>query len=531
MQTAVDKGSKIIIKTIMWILIAIYGFISIQSIIGTTHIDMNLNGFKEYAVLKMDNLLLTVILAAIFLAVIILIDYIFGIENINTPKLKSGVTIFVIAAGIVWVLMMRGYPVDDQTIVQRSAADFIEGNYSTLEKGEYLYKFPHQLGITFIFECMYRIFGPKNYQAIMVLNVIMAAGVLNNLFKILAMRTDNKNVHNMYWIMSAGCLQLVFYTFFVYGTIIGLFFMTGGLYLLMKYYQSGKYRYYILGFLALAFAIIAKSNFQIFLIAVFLVMIFAAIKDKKYKEIIFAFVLLLALASPNLIKEHYEQRSGIESSKGTPASLFIAMGLQEGNKESGCGADGWYNAYNSATMNSVECDYDEANDIGKENIAGRMKEFAKNPGTAVGFAFEKIVTQWNEPTFQTFWMLKIRDNHDEISEVADSLLYGDANKVLQKYMKIYLIFIWVGSFIYYYVNRKEMDIWKLLTGIVVIGGFIFHLFWEGKALYIMPYFVMSMATGSQGVLILVNWIEKKLKLLPKGMRENAVSESENIVEE
>lgn len=516
MQTVIDKCSKIIIKIIIWILIAIYGSLSILSIIGTTHIDMTLNRFREFAIFETDNWLITLALFVIFLAIIILIDYIVGIENINTRKLQRGSIVFFITVGVIWVLMMRGYPIDDQGIVQRSAAEFIAGNYSSLEKGQYLYKFPHQLGITFIFECIYRIFGSENYQAIMILNVVMSAGILNNLYKILSMHSDKNKVRNMYWIMATGCIPLAFYAFFTYGTIIGLYFATSGFYLLMRYYESGKCRYYIWGFLALALAVIAKSNFQIFLIATFLVMLFASIKDKKYNRIIMAFLLLIALASPNLIKGYYEQTSGIEASKGTPATLFIAMGLQEGDKENGCGADGWYNAYNSTTMNAVECDYDKANGIGKENIVARIEKFAENPAMAVSFAFEKIVTQWNEPTFQTFWMLKIRDNHDELSEVAASLLYGEANKVLQKYMKIYMIFMWLGSFVYYYVNRKEMDIWKLLTGVIVIGGFIFHLFWEGKALYIMPYFVMSLVASSQGVLVLVDWIEKKLKISPKG---------------
>ena len=512
MQNILDKGSQIIIKIIFGILIAMYAFLSIMSIAGTTHIDMELNGFKEYAVWEKDNILITILLAVIFLAVIILLDYFIGIEKLNTTKLKNGVMIFIIAVGVSWVLMMRGRPVDDQMIVQASATEFIEGNYSALEHGNYLYRFTHQLGIVFIFEWIYRIFGPENHQVVMVLNSVLVAGILNNLYKILTLFTENKKVHNMYWIMAAGCIQLAFYSFFVYGTIIGLFFMTGGMYLLMSYYQNGKYRYYILGFLALALAIIAKSNFQIFLIAIFLVMLFAALKEKRGKEILLSFVLLLTLLSPNIVKAYYEKKSGMELGKGTPASLFIAMGLQEGDKENGCGADGWYNAYNSLTMKYMDHDYEKANEAGWENISERLEEFRQNPKTALEFIFEKQATQWSEPTFQTFWMVQIRTNHGELSKVAESMLSKKANTVLETYMKIYLIFMWAGSFIYYVANRKERDIWKLLTGIVVIGGFVFHLFWEGKALYIMPYFVMSLCASAQGVLILVNWVEKKLKI-------------------
>ena len=509
MQKTITKASQLIIKIITILLIVIYAYLSIQSIIGTTQIDMNLNNFKEYAYFKVDNILLTLFLFSIFLAIIILIDYTVGIEKLSTTKLQYGVIIAFFAISMLWLLMIQGRPVDDQYIVQLSASEFIDGNYDSMAHGEYLYRSKHQLGIVFIFECIYRIFGSENYQAIMVLNSVLAAGVLNNLYQILTFLTKDKKVHNMYWIMTAGCIQFAFYTFFVYGTIIGLFFMTGGIYLLMKYFHVGQYRYYIGGFLALAFAIISKSNFQIFLIAIFLVMLFAAIKEFRVKEIILSFVLLLTLFSPNLIVAHYEKRSGIELGNGTPASLFIAMGLQEGDKENACGADGWYNAYNAITMNSVDYDYDAANEIGSENIKNRLEEFRKNPKTAFQFAFEKQATQWAEPTFQTFWMVTIRDNHGNLSNMAESIVSGNINTVLQKYMKVYLIFMWIGCFIYYFVKRKELDIWHLLTGIVVLGGFLFHFFWEGKALYIMPYFVMSLFAACQGILYLINWIEKK----------------------
>ena len=515
MQKLIETCSHMIIKLITGILIVIYSILSIQSILGTTQIDMNMNGYKEYAYFKADNIFLTIFLSVIFLGILILIDHFIGIEKMDTAKLSRFVMLYIIALGVLWMLVIQGRPLDDQYIVQKSAAEFIDGNYSSMEHGQYLYRSTHQLGIVFIFECIYRIVGPENYQAIMILNSVLASGIIYNLYAIMAQFTENRKAHNMYWIVAAGCIQLAFYTFFIYGTIIGLFFMTLGMYLLIRYYKTSRYRYYVAGFGALAIAIIAKSNFQIFLIAVFLVMLFAAIMQMRIKEILLSFVLLLTLFAPNLINVHYEKRSGIELGGGSPASLFIAMGLQEGDKENGCGTAGWYNAYNASTMNSVNYDYDQANEIGKENISNRLRELAENPKKAFAFVAEKEVTQWNEPTFQNFWMVTVRDNHGTLSKIGDSLLNGQINKIIRDYMKIYMLFVWIGGLLYYLVNRKEQEIWKLLTGIIVIGGFAFHMFWEGKALYIMPYFVMSLLVSSQGILLIVNWIEKRLNLLPK----------------
>ena len=114
MQKTITKASQLIIKIITILLIVIYAYLSIQSIIGTTQIDMNLNNFKEYAYFKVDNILLTLFLFSIFLAIIILIDYTVGIEKLSTTKLQYGVIIAFFAISMLWMLMIQGRPVDDQ---------------------------------------------------------------------------------------------------------------------------------------------------------------------------------------------------------------------------------------------------------------------------------------------------------------------------------------------------------------------------------------------------------------------------------
>ena len=90
------------------------------------------------------------------------------------PLYSRFVMLYIIALGVLWMLVIQGRPLDDQYIVQKSAAEFIDGNYSSMEHGQYLYRSTHQLGIVFIFECIYRIVGPENYQAIMILNCVLA---------------------------------------------------------------------------------------------------------------------------------------------------------------------------------------------------------------------------------------------------------------------------------------------------------------------------------------------------------------------
>ena len=152
-------------------------------------------------------------------------------------------------------------------------------------------------------------------------------------------------------------------------------------------------------------------------------------------------------------------------------------------------------------------DSEKASEIAGENISERLSEFKSKPLEFVDFAKNKITTQWCEPTFQTFWMLQAMDNHAEWSKVAESIEKGKANKIIFVIMKLYLIFIWLGNLAYLIAKRKQLTIWNLLLQVAVLGGFIFHFLWEGKALYIMPYYVISFVAGVQGMYMLYEKIK------------------------
>lgn len=227
--------------------------------------------------------------------------------------------------------------------------------------------------------------------------------------------------------------------------------------------------------------------------------------------------------APKCVNLYYAKKANVTISKGVPAKCFIAMGLQKGTKELGCGVDGWYNAYNLTTFVNAGRDSEKASEIAGENISERLSEFKSKPLEFVDFAKNKITTQWCEPTFQTFWMLQAMDNHAEWSKVAESIEKGKVNKIIFVIMKLYLIFIWLGNLAYLIAKRKQLTIWNLLLQVAVLGGFIFHFLWEGKALYIMPYYVISFVAGVQGMYMLY----EKIKIETLNIQEQnkkAVSE-------
>lgn len=70
----------------------------------------------------------------------------------------------------------------------------------------------------------------------------------------------------------------------------------------------------------------------------------------------------------------------------------------------------------------------------------------------------------------------------------------------------------VCFYLLFYRNNKKKG--ELLLGIAVVGGFLFHMFWEAKPQYTLPYFVLLLpycAAGYSGMVqkMLVLWKERK----------------------
>lgn len=417
MNAIINKTGNVIQKIIWGILVAMFGILSIFNILGTTKIDIKVNDYKEYAEYSLNNILMIILYVVTIFAILYIIDRYTKLLKMDTKKFANIATIYVIVIGIAYIVMARAYPISDQSVVQRIASSFLDGDYSELTGEGYLVAYPQQLGIIGIIQIIYYIFGKDNYIAIMLFNVLAMAGIFNMLYKILTKMTDNIRIHNLY----------------------------------------------------------------------------------------------------------YAKKANVTISKGVPAKCFIAMGLQKGTKELGCGVDGWYNAYNLTTFINAGRDSEKASEIAGENISERLSEFKSKPLEFVDFAKNKITTQWCEPTFQTFWMLQAMDNHAEWSKVAESIEKGKANKIIFVIMKLYLIFIWLGNLAYLIAKRKQLTIWNLLLQVAVLGGFIFHFLWEGKALYIMPYYVISFVAGVQGMYMLY----EKIKIETLNIQEQnkkAVSE-------
>lgn len=437
----------------------------------------------------------------------------------NLRILLGIVLLWVLAAGLLWILWSKSSPISEQAMVYTSAQRFLEGNYGRLTYGKYLYYYPFQLGLTAWESLVLAVFGAENYQALQAANVLGAVICVYAGYRITRLLTEKRQTAAFCLLFMAGCLPLMIYGVYVYNDIPALTLCMAALWQFLRYMRKGKISGAVLMILCLAGAVVIRGNSLIIMIAVLCVLGVKGLAEKRWQYLGCAAVLLIVcLGSGPALDKYYEQKSGIPVNDGMPSILWIAMGMQEGDKEAG-----WYNGYSIHVYQDI-CGYDSetAGEMGLADVKARAKEFLGDLLYALDFYFRKFTSQWTEPTYGCFIMTYATDQ--ERSAFGESLYTGFPNRILQKYMDSYqlLIYALVLFLLLEAAGKREKRPleWYVLL-IAVIGGVLFHELWEAKSRYVFPYFLMMIPMAAEGLSRLSGWTQKKWKTLHKREKQGS----------
>lgn len=409
---------------------------------------------------------------------------------------------------IIWItLYVSMVPRADQASVVNTAMAMVNGEYSAYEVGGYMSVYPNQVGIVYFFYWLFKIF-PFGYKTVFVLNVVSLIGIMAGMAGIGSLYGK----HNKYLV---GVVTMMFfpitcYATFIYGNLMGQALSTLGIYFAMKYFSQRKTSSIVWSVITCALAVVMKENFLIPLIGVALFLMLDFMKSPKKKSAFFLLGLLSAtICISNGVKLHTEQITGEQIATGVPTLAWVAMGMQEGYM-----AYGWHNQYNEDVYRANDCNTEQTNIQVKEELANRIKEFLSSPAYAVKFFYQKTISQWNNPTFECFWIndrMKRQSDGIEVKKVnglLESVLGEPGNFVLQEYCNLYQTLILAGVCIWIFLGRKELKVEQLLLATIFVGGFVFHFFWEAKCQYVMPYFVLLIPYAIKGYQYLLGVLEQ-----------------------
>ena len=292
--------------------------------------------------------------------------------------------------------------------------------------------------------------------------------------------------------------------------------------------------------LFLTLSVMLRKNSLIPVIAVLLVLLFEALRPGRNGKMRLGLLIMavcLAVTSVGilpLVQKCYEKKAGNTLSSGVTAMSYLAMGMQEASR--GCG---WYNGFNIDTYDTAGMDTALANETSRLAIDERLAYFREHPGYTADFYLHKHLSQWADGTYASrqatlatyggrsaffkevyegslsggyiewcnAWQnvlylgvlvfcidsLKKRRKSKVVGHMADQTA-GHTAGCTADHMADQLGADQLGA------DRHGADRLYIYVGLIaVLGGFLFHIFWEANSRYIFSYSLLLMPYCGAGV--------------------------------
>ena len=406
--------------------------------------------------------------------------------------LRWGMLVLGGIAGAFWVLNTRYIPRADQLSILKFAEHLRKGEYGVFDAGSYMARYPHQSGIVLVLWCLSMIWGDGNYVAFQLLNVAAYVLILWTLGEF-AIRLGRKPVLPTF--LGFLFLPLLFYTSFLYGTLLGLCFAMLAALQTVDFCHSGKVRSGLFAGLSLFAALVFKSNYQIFAIGILIYAGMYLVSHKAWKRWSIVLVLLAAFVVGTKLPIFCMERiTGQDFSHGSTTLSWVVMGLHDDGNQS----PGRYDGYVWSTLDDAGLDSRLQKERVEQDLKNRLKELVGNPGYAAKLFLKKTASQWCEPIFEGIWILQQMKTdysiplwiRNLVSPVGSWRVSGALN-----YVHIIILF---GAALLAFFGKENISNEACLLMTIFIGGFLFHTFWEAKGQYTMPYFTLLIPLAIQG---------------------------------
>ena len=435
---------------------------------------------------------------------------------------KLAVIFLTLVVGIVFIYKTQLYPASDPYKIYTIADQLLQGNKVGFVPSGYMYRYPDQCGFLLYCVIMKVVFRNSAYIAMQIMNLLFEVTIVWILLKTTELLWSNERVSLLSIFLIVSFLPLFFHITYLYGTIPGLCFSLMSLYFSCRGLKENKIWYYIVSSISIGLAVQFKTNSAIWFIGIILILFLVAIKRfighrtswKSCAIGIFFMIISVFIFSKGVVCI-IEKTCGVTVSQGMPKTTWIEMGLQDSESTPGS-----YNGYSVGLFEKNNYDYEATNKQAIKDIKKSLVVMKENPYDTASQFVRKVSWLWNNPTFQCIEMLKNRESSATGLEYDKgwfgSLLYGKLRYSLIDLLNCIQTLILGGTVSFIFLKRK-LNSQELMSIIIVIGGFVFHIFWESKPQYVLPYFVLFIPLAAYGYVLLVNKIKMALVLV-KGHR-------------
>lgn len=417
-------------------------------------------------------------------------------EKLKRLKLLAVLVTIILGTGMIgFIIHMKLAPIYDQNAVYTAAGRLLEGNYSDWKHGEYFSMLPYQNGMVLMMCPFIAVFGEKAAIAMQICNVPLLFLAYCGLAKIAREFFDDCC---MYYTYIGLLLTVPMWTqvTFVYGTIPEICLAIWAVYFGLLFERKEKWGYVSISGICILFAILWKSNAEIFMIAILLMLLMQAIRGKNIKMLVgMGIILGCGMAAIKGAPYILHCITGENTTNGIPMTAWLAMGMQESSI-----APGWYNEFPMNLYRHVSSDPEVIKGEVWKSFQDSFRLFSEQKEYAVRFFARKLASMWADPAFQFFTTVNTRNNRGDFSYVMKDFFYngGIANTVMYLLLDIMQSIYYFGVILYLFIKGKELKIEKAHLVVVFLGGFLFHFIGEAKSHYVVPYYLMLMPYVVQG---------------------------------
>ena len=424
-------------------------------------------------------------------------------NNEEKARIRKKLLIFAmviyILFNIIWALLVNPKVVGDsvhvcnlaQTFYRENTEDFLNNStYIGVTLKQYMQAYPQQISLAFVFSTFFRIIHFDKMEVLRVLNIT------GNILIVIALYKINKQLSKKYksnktllFILILTFISLPMLVTFIYGDILSIALCLFSVYFIMKYTENKKTKYYILALLLTMIAYMMRMNTLIFIIATVIYLLlnfFKEIRKNGLKEKLLSISLIIvyvgiSIIPANLVKNYYFNKYDLDKNKIYPNISYILMAMEESPR-----GNGWYNENISkpAILNPEEIEYQY-----REEVKKRLKYFAENIDYAFNFYILKIASMWTENTYSA-----VSNN-----QIKDDVLIQKSSNIITFYQKILLIITCLCCIVFLIKNRKNISLEVIFLLTIFVGGFTFHILWEAKSRYIIPYILILIPIASLNI--------------------------------
>lgn len=431
-----------------------------------------------------------------------------GTETYRKPyvgKVAGVIAAIGVIVAAAWILVTRFLPGSDPSKVCDVASQWMAGDFSAFEPGEYLFCYPFQSGIVLFYYLLSRIFGDGNYVAMQFVNLLALALVYYLLYRIFSrFWKQEKNVLLVSYLALILWVPLMFYVTYLYGILPGMACSLGAAYLALCYLENRKWWYMFPAALLMGIATVLKMNCLIYLIAIGCFLAYDAIdalwiSKKKGKQwlvsLVFIAMMGLGVYGCNQATNAYvEHLSGYEMPEGEVMISWVVMGLSEAPN-----APGNYNGYIGNVFFDNHFDTELATEQSISDLKFIIKGMLDSPiDWGITFFARKTAYQWNDPTFIAMERMEGRQSIIDVSPWVRDLIEGKGEVLLSVILNYVQTLVLLGMLFYLFFTRKSRNLNELLVAVVFLGGYLFHMVWESSASYTIPYFVLLIPYSVKG---------------------------------